>query len=81
VAISSAVVLPAKGVSEEELIAKLNAREGVEVSGRGEKGIAVVLEAEDLRALQRVSEEINDWKEVLEFQLVYYNWEEVTAED
>ncbi len=80
-AIASAVVQPKKQGTEDELEARLNAREGIEVRGRGDKGIAIVLEAADLKAIEAISKEINDWDEVLEFQVIYYNWEEVTEEN
>ncbi len=82
-AIASAVVVPVNrgGDNEVQLEQRLNGASGVEVRGRGDKGIAVVLEAVDLKALEALSAEINDWEEVLEFQLVYYNWEEVKGSD
>ncbi|RMG73485.1 MAG: hypothetical protein D6710_03310 [Nitrospirae bacterium] len=75
-AIAGAVVVPMKKEVEPLIIDRLNALGKVDVLRAGPKGIAVVLEAESPRALKRLSEDINSWKEVIEFELVYFNWEE-----
>jgi len=76
-AIAGAVVIPLRKEFENDLKIRLNALDGVEVQGAGQKGIAVVLEGEDSKTLKSISEEINNWDEVVEFQLGYINWEEV----
>ncbi len=76
-AIAGAVVVPVGKEFEDDLKARLNSLREVEVQDVGSKGIAIVLEAEDAGRLKEVSEEINGWEEVIDFQLVYYNWEEV----
>ena len=76
-AIAGAVVVAVKKELEERLKERLNLLKEVDVQEVGEKGIAVVLEAENTGRLKEVSEEINRWDEVLDFQLVYLNWEEV----
>lgn len=75
-AIAGAVVVPIKKEEEQKIIRKLEGLEGVEVQKAGPKGIAVVLEAEDVRSLKKLSEKISKWEEVIEFELVYFNWEE-----
>ena len=76
-AIAGAVVVAVKKELEERLKERLNSLKEVDVQEIGEKGIAVVLEADDTERLKEVSEEINGWDEVLDFQLAYLNWEEV----
>lgn len=76
-AIAGAVVVPVKKEFESRLKAKLSLLNEVEVQDVGEKGIAVVLEAENSKRLKEISEEINGWEEVIDFQLAYLNWEEV----
>lgn len=76
-AIAGAVVVAVKKEFEPELKDRMDsAFEEVEVKDIGEKGIAVVIEAEDVGRLEEISEEINGWDEVLEFELAYLNWEE-----
>ncbi len=75
-AIAGAVVVPVSKQDEAVLINRLSETKGVEVQKAGPKGIAVVLEAENVRELKRLSESINKWEEVIEFELVYCNWEE-----
>ncbi len=69
------MVIPVDKESENRLINRLNSLKGVEVEGVGEKGIAIVLEAEDTLTLKNISEEILRWEEVIGFDLVYINWE------
>lgn len=76
-AIAGAVVVPKNKEFEKTLKEKLDSIDGVEVQGIGEKGIAVVMEADNIERLRKLSEEINEWKEVIELQLSYINWEEV----
>jgi nitrate reductase NapAB chaperone NapD len=76
-AIAGAVVVPAIKGSEESLKEKLDSLDGVDVQDIGEKGIAIILEAEDSRSLKKISKKINEWDEVIDFQLAYLNWEEV----
>ncbi len=73
--VSGAVVIPVRG-KEEEVEKALKEFEGVEVKGTGDKGIAVVIEAESTKELKRISEEINRLPEVVSFQLVYLNVED-----
>lgn len=74
--VAGAVVVPAKKEFEKGLSERLNALAGASVQGIGSKGIALVLEAESVELLEKVSKEISAWEEVLEFQLAYLNWEE-----
>ncbi len=80
-AIAGAIVVPLNKDVQESLKERLNSIDGAEVQGIGEKGIAVVLEAEDIDRLRKLSEEINQWKEVIDFQLSYINWEEEKTVD
>lgn len=75
--ISSAVVLPVTKDDEKSVLAKLEEMSEVEVHGVGDEGIAIVMEAESKDKLVELSEEINDWEDVVDFQLAYYNTEEV----
>lgn len=76
-AIAGAVVVPLRKEHEKDLIRRLEAYEEVEVKDAGEKGIAVVLEAGEVRRLRDISEEIGGWEEVIEFNLAFLNWEDV----
>jgi nitrate reductase NapAB chaperone NapD len=79
--IASAVVVPAGKEEKGPLAARLAGTEGVEVSGVGDKGIAIVLEGSDLDQLKRLSEAIAAWEEVMDFQLAYFNWEDLDGAD
>jgi nitrate reductase NapAB chaperone NapD len=74
-AIVGAVVV----VVQQELTASVQDRlrtiPGLEVQGVGPRGIAVVLESTDTGELRSVSENIESWEEVLDFQLALLNWE------
>lgn len=76
-AIASAVVVPAKREYESTLMKRLGSLNGVEVLDSGEKGIAITLEARDTHSLEEISKKINNWDDVVDFQLAYLNWEEV----
>ncbi|RMG04463.1 MAG: hypothetical protein D6726_03290 [Nitrospirae bacterium] len=73
--VAGAVVVPIKKELEETVSQRLKDIPSVTVEGIGEKGIAIVLEADTAERLKEMSEEINQWEEVIEFELVYLNWE------
>jgi nitrate reductase NapAB chaperone NapD len=73
-AISGIVVVPVHG-KEEELSKRLNALPGVSVEGLGPAGIAATMEADTSEDLNLLSEQIEKWEEVLNFQLAYLNCE------
>jgi|Deesub1362A_J573_1020465.scaffolds.fasta_scaffold03462_3 nitrate reductase NapAB chaperone NapD len=73
--VSGAVVVPVPG-KEKEVEKSLRALPGVEVKGRGSKGIAVVMEGESTKELKKLSEKIEKWDDVVDFQLVYLNVED-----
>ena len=73
--VSGAVIVPVPG-KEEDVERELRALPGVEVRGRGEKGIAITIEGESTAELQRVSEKIEKWESVVDFQLIYVNVED-----
>ncbi len=75
-AVAGAVVVPIKKQVETTVVDRLNNLKGVEVQKVGPRGIAVVLEADSAKELKKISEKINQWEEVIEFELVYFNWEE-----
>ena len=84
--IAGAVVTAINKESEKDLSERLAALEdasvedtgvvGVTVEGVGEKGIALVLEADSVDSLHELSEAISRWDEVVDFQLAYLNWED-----
>ncbi len=74
--IAGAVVVPASKELEEALSERLDALEGASVQGVGEKGIALILEAESVGSIEKMSEAIAGWEDVLDFQLAYLNWED-----
>ena len=81
--IAGAVVTAVNKESEKDLSERLAALEdagGVDVTveGVGEKGIALVLEADSVDSLHEMSEKIKQWDEVLDFQLAYLNWEDTS---
>jgi nitrate reductase NapAB chaperone NapD len=75
-AIAGVVVVPYKKDMSEAIMDRLRAYEEVEVQDVGEQGIAAVMEAGDVRRLKDISEEIEGWDEVVEFNLAYLNWED-----
>ncbi len=77
--VSGIVVVPKRG-REKDVEEMLRALPGVEVQGRGSKGIAAVLEADSSAELQIISEEIKEWKEVIDFHLAYFNCEQEEGE-
>ena len=74
--IAGALVVPIKQEVENVLKAKLANVTGVEVQETGPKGIAIVLEAESTKELKKTSSDIEQWDDVLEFELAYLNWED-----
>ncbi len=74
--VAGAVVVPEKKEFEKALSERLASLDGASVEGAGSKGIAVVLEAETVELLEKISKEISAWDEVLEFHLAYLNWED-----
>lgn len=75
---AGAVIVPARKDVEKVLLEKLALLEGASVQGVGTKGIALVLEAPALERLEEVSEQINEWDEVIDVHLAYLNWEDCT---
>ncbi len=75
--VAGAVVVPMSREYEDRIVDRLERLPSVTVEGVGEKGIAIVLEAETAERLKEISEEINQWEEVIEFELVYLNWEDM----
>jgi nitrate reductase NapAB chaperone NapD len=76
-AIVGAVVVAVKKELEAGLRDRMSSTfEELAVKDIGEKGIAVVIEADNIRRLKNISDEISGWDEVLEFELAYLNWEE-----
>jgi len=73
--ISGAVIVPVPG-REDEVERNLRNLPGVEVKGRGTRGIAVVMEGRSTKELKKLSEEIEKWEDVVDFQLVYLNVED-----
>lgn len=76
---AGAVIVPATKDVEKVLLEKLALLEGASVQGVGTKGIALVLEAPALERLEEVSEQINEWDEVIDVHLAYLNWEDSTG--
>ena len=74
--VAGAVVVPTSKEREEALSESLDALEGVSVQGIGDKGIALILEAESVGSIEKMSEAIAGWGDVLDFQLAYLNWED-----
>jgi nitrate reductase NapAB chaperone NapD len=75
--VAGAVVVPLRKDLEEALMKKLDAFREVEIKDVGVKGIAVVLEADDVDRLKKVSEEISRMEEVVDFNIAYLNWEDI----
>lgn len=74
--IAGALVVPVDRKEEKKLEARLAGIPGVEVQDTGPKGIAIVLEGKSTGELKKTSREIEKWEDVLEFELVYLNWED-----
>ena len=74
--VAGAVITAVRKGLEKDLSERLAALEGATVKGIGDKGIALVLEADSVDSLHDVSEAISRWDEVLNFQLAYLNWED-----
>ena len=74
--VAGAVVVPVNREVEEALSERLDALEGASVQGIGDKGIALILEAESVGSIEKMSEAIAGWEDVLDFQLAYLNWED-----
>ncbi|GBE01858.1 hypothetical protein BMS3Bbin06_02293 [bacterium BMS3Bbin06] len=74
--VAGAVVVPMSKDVEGGLVKRLKGISSVEVKDVGPKGVAIVLEADSTQLLKEISEEINQWGEVIEFDLVYLNWED-----
>ena len=76
-AIAGAVVVPVNGDMEQTVMDRLKGISEIEIKDSGEKGIAVVMEADEIGRLKEISEEIGGWEEVIEFTLAYLNWEDL----
>jgi nitrate reductase NapAB chaperone NapD len=74
--IAGAIVVPVRKEDASGLQLKLAAVSGVDVEDIGPKGIAIVLEADSNWELKKISNEIEQWDDVLEFELAYFNWED-----
>jgi nitrate reductase NapAB chaperone NapD len=79
--IAGALIVPSSPDAGEALAQKLRGLSGVEVTGVGEKGVAVILEQADVEALKKLSGDISAWDEVADFQLGYLNWEDLVETD
>lgn len=80
-AIAGALVVPFNKDCVHGLKERLSELTSVEVKEVGPKGIAIVLEEKDTHRLKKVSEQIQAWQEVVDFQLAYLNWEELEGEN
>jgi len=76
--IAGALVVPVEQETVSGLQARLAEVSGVQVEEIGPKGIAIVLEADSTGELKKLSSDIEQWDDVLEFELAYLNWEDVT---
>ena len=76
--IAGALVVPVNQEKGPGLQARLAKVPGVDVEDNGPKGIAIVLEADSTWELKKISNDIEKWDEVLEMELAYLNWEDVT---
>ncbi len=74
-AVAGVLVTPVDRETEALVVELLNCLAGVEVQEIGPKGIAVVLESKSTERLKELFEVIQGWKEVVDFQLTYLNWE------
>ena len=77
--IAGALVVPIHREEGKLLTSRLATLPGVEVQQEGPKGIAIVLEAESTGELKKISQNIEEWDDVLEFELAYLNWEDEVA--
>jgi nitrate reductase NapAB chaperone NapD len=75
--IAGALVVPIKQETTSGLQSRLAAVSGVKVEDIGPRGIAIVLEADSTGELKKISSDIEQWDDVLEFELAYFNWEDV----
>lgn len=73
--VAGVVVVPVRKDCETRLTERLEALQGACVHGIGEKGIAVVLEADNLGEIKKMSREISEWAEVAGFHVAYVNRE------
>ena len=74
--IAGALVVPVDRKNEDDLRQRLSSVPGIEVQETGPKGIAIVLEAATTGKLKKISSDIGQWDDVLEFELAYLNWED-----
>lgn len=74
--IAGALVVPVDRKDDDMLKEKLAAIANIEIQETGPKGIAIVLEADSTSTLKDISTDIEQWDDVLEFELAYFNWED-----
>ncbi len=77
--VSGAVVVAVPG-REAEVERILRSIEGVEVMGRGSRGIAITLEGASTKELHSISRRVEGLEDVVDFQLVYLNVEDEVEE-
>lgn len=74
--IASGVVVPADAEQAHLLAEQLGTEPGVEISGVGPVGVAVVFESETMDALNKLTGKIKQRADVVDLQIAYCNWED-----
>lgn len=76
--IAGGVVIPVQVEASQDLAERLGAQAGVEVSGVGPAGIALVFESDTMEAMNRLTSMVRERKDVADLQMTYCNWEDVS---
>ena len=74
--IGGAVVIAMDMKNQQQLANLLEAELGLEVSGVGPTGIAIIVESETMKEMTSLTNNIKQLKDVADVQVIYCNWED-----
>lgn len=74
--IASGVVIPVDLERQQRLAEQLGNEPGIEISGIGPTGIAVVLESETMAAMTSLTSKVVALPDVVDLRMTYCNWED-----
>ena len=75
--IASALIIPDPALPVVRMVKRIETVQGVVSCDTGPKGIAVVLETDDMDEMKIITAQLNGQKGVIDVQLAYLNWEDI----
>jgi len=77
--IASGVIIPQQPKASNELADLLAVEKGVEVSGIGPHGVALVFEADTMNDMTYLTKRIRSRQDVADLQMTYCSWEDIAS--